>query len=90
MDNYIGDVKYLVTIGLIVMAIISIIAGNKYNFKNFRIYGLSLIFLSAAKLLVFDFSSSGLGAVGMLLAGILCLCVVFIYNKGNKGDTKGE
>jgi len=86
MDNYIGYLKYLVTIGLIVMAIISIIAGNKYNFKNFRIYGLSLIFLSAAKLLVFDFSSSGFGAIGLLLAGILCLCVVFIYNKGNKGD----
>ena len=86
LDTYIGSYKYLISVCLIILAIISILAGNKYKFKNFRIYGLTLVLLSATKLVVFDFMTTGIGAIGTIVAGILCLGIVFIYNKGNRDN----
>ena len=74
----------MASIALIIIAIISIMAGNRYNFRNFRIYGLSLAIFSVFKLIVFDIRETGSKAVGMLFAGVLCLVIVYLYNKGSK------
>ena len=84
LNNYLPNYPYMASIALIIIAIISIMAGNRYNFRNFRIYGLSLAIFSVFKLIVFDIREAGSKAVGMLFAGVLCLVIVYLYNKGSK------
>ena len=78
--------KILFSILLLCIAIIAILTGFKLNLKSLRIYGLGLTMMSVVKLILFDVDySSTLGTVAALMVcGVLCFIINFIYNMLSK------
>ena len=74
--------NYIISISTLLFAIISIIAGFKFFFKSFRIYGLTLSLISVAKLILVDISyDNTLGhALSFFVCGVLCFVISMIYH----------
>ena len=88
--NQLTSISLIFSISLIILAIISIILGFKFEFKSLRIYGLILSMFSIAKLIMIDVSYDNLiqRAFGFLVCGILCFGINLIYNKIDKNLKK--
>lgn len=86
LQLYFGDVKYIASICCLILAVASIIAGFKFNFKPFRLYGLIVTLVSVAKLILFDitYADTIAKSLSYIVAGIICFIIVLIYNIMNK------
>ncbi|MDD6798315.1 MAG: DUF2339 domain-containing protein [Clostridia bacterium] len=75
-----------VSIGWLVLAIILIFAGFKWQYTYLRLYGLFLSMFAIVKLLAFDISydTGVVRALSFLISGILCFVINLIYNKFSK------
>ena len=75
--------SFISSIIFLILSIVFIWFGFKNKIKSFRLYGLFLSMFSIAKLLIVDIGSinSIFRVLGLILAGILCLVIVFTYNK---------
>ena len=78
--------KILTSVLLLCIAVVAILCGFKLSIKSLRIYGLGLTMISVVKLILFDVDySSTLGTVAALLVcGILCFIINYIYNMLSK------
>lgn len=78
--------KILTSVLLLCIAVVAILCGFKLSIKSLRIYGLALTMISVVKLILFDVDySSTLGTVAALLVcGILCFIINYIYNMLSK------
>lgn len=78
--------RILFSILLLCIAIVAILSGFKFNYKSLRIYGLFLTMMSVVKLILFDVDySSTLGTVtALMICGVLCFVINFIYNMLSK------
>ena len=86
----------VVSIMLFILAIICIVIGLRLKQKPLRIYALVLSLISVLKLLIFDisFDDKLARALSLLVCGVLCFSISFIYNKIEKSnaikDNNGE
>jgi hypothetical protein len=80
-----GD-AVIISILLLSLAIISIVVGFKTRSKAARIYGLALSFICSASLALtsMSFDSSMQIAGGIIICGVLCFVISFIYSKAAK------
>ena len=78
--------RILFSILLLCISILAILTGFKFRFKSLRIYGLGLTMISVIKLILFDVDySSALGTVAaLMICGVLCFIINFIYNMLSK------
>lgn len=78
--------RILFSILLLCIAVIAILIGFKFKLKSLRIYGLFLTMMSVVKLILFDVDySSTLGTVtALMICGVLCFIINFIYNMLSK------
>ncbi len=78
------------TIGLMLIALLSVLYGCLKRIKNLRVFGLILTILISIKLIFFDLSKFDLllKIVLFLIVGILTLVVSFIYNKMAKSGNE--
>lgn len=69
------------SIGFLLFAICCIVLGSFVQRKVIRLYGLTLAILSVLKCVIFDiqYSSSLYRPVGLLVAGLLCFGISWIY-----------
>lgn len=76
----------IIHIVLLLMAIAAIVFGFKLGHKSVRIYGLILSILDVVSLVLFsiDYDNSLQFAGGVILCGILCFVISFIYSKISK------
>ncbi|MBQ4521708.1 MAG: DUF2339 domain-containing protein [Lachnospiraceae bacterium] len=78
--------RILFSILLLCIAIAAILSGFKFKYKSLRVYGLGLTMMSVVKLILFDVDySSTLGTVtALIICGVLCFIINFIYNMLSK------
>lgn len=77
------NISYVYSVVLILLAILFILYGFKYDYKEFRLYGLILSFIGVFKLVLIDinYEASILRVCSFLFAGMLCFIISYIYNK---------
>lgn len=88
--NLLESPGILVNITLLLIAIAAVIVGFKLNQKSVRIYGLVLSLLDVVCLILFnvDYSDSLKLAGGIVLCGVLCFVISFIYSRISKAAQK--
>lgn len=76
-----SDSGVVISIGFLLFAICCIVLGSFVQRKVIRLYGLTLAILSVLKCVIFDiqYSSSLYRPVGLLVAGLLCFGISWIY-----------
>lgn len=81
-----SEMPFLFTLTGILCAVICIYIGFKFSNKSFRKFGIEILIISIAKLLLFDIQyGSPIGtAIGFICAGLLCFGIVWIYGKFEK------
>jgi len=74
---------FIISIGLLLIATALIIYGFAKRSKTARIYGLVLVFVSVAKMLLLDISTNNtlIRVASLIGGGIICLIISFVYNK---------
>ncbi|MCQ2496579.1 MAG: DUF2339 domain-containing protein [Lachnospiraceae bacterium] len=74
---------FIISIGLLLIATALIIYGFAKRSKTARIYGLVLVFISVAKMLLLDISTNNtlIRVASLIGGGIICLIISFVYNK---------
>ena len=87
-----GDIAILYSIFLMFFASGCVLLGYFLRRKPFRMYGLVLIFLSVAKMILVDIQgqSSMVKVAALISGGILCMVISYGYNRMEKGILKGE
>lgn len=85
-------INYLISIGLLLFAILSIVIGFYKDTKAFRLYGLLLSMISIFKLIMIDiqYDSTMENAVSFFVSGVLCFIISFIYNRIDRSFQKTE
>lgn len=85
-----STVSYIISIIGIILAVIFVTAGFKYQFKSLRLYGLCLSMLCVVKLIFFDivFDNAFFRAGSFLVAGLLLFLISFIYFRLEKKNTQ--
>lgn len=75
-------VNYVISAACLVLAILNIVLGFKYQYKSLRIFGLGLSMVSTFKLIMIDINyDNTLGnALSFFASGILCFVISLIYN----------
>ena len=92
----ISDVNYIFSLAMLLLAIFTIVFGFKVQIedqqgnKGMRIFGLTLSMITTIKLLMLDIEHNNMVETAgyLLLAGILCFVISFIYNKLDKNLNK--
>ncbi|MCQ2527447.1 MAG: DUF2339 domain-containing protein, partial [Lachnospiraceae bacterium] len=76
-------VNFVISIAGIVLAVLFIIIGFKFLLKGCRLYGLVVSLLCVIKLAMFDiqYDSSIMRPVGLLVSGLLCFGISWIYSR---------
>jgi xanthine/uracil permease len=76
----------LLNITMLAIAIFAILIGFKMKQKPVRLFGLTLSLVDVASLVLFniDYSNSIQFAGGIILCGVLCFAISFIYSKISK------
>ena len=84
-----STVSYIISIIGIILAIVFVSAGFRFQFKSLRLYGLCLSMLCVVKLIFFDivFDNAFFRAGSFLIAGILLFLISFIYFRLEKKNT---
>ena len=84
--SLLGSPGILVNITLLLVAIAAVVVGFRLEQKTVRIYGLVLSLLDVVCLVLFnvDYSDSLKLAGGIVLCGILCFVISFIYSRLSK------
>lgn len=80
--NSFDAVNYVVSVACLILAILSIVAGFRGQYKSLRVFGLLLSMVSIFKLIMVDISyENTLGnAMSFFASGILCFIISLIYN----------
>lgn len=88
--SLLGSPGILVNITLLLVAIAAVVVGFRLEQKTVRIYGLVLSLLDVVSLVLFnvDYSDSLKLAGGIVLCGILCFVISFIYSKISKAASQ--
>lgn len=92
----ISEINYIFSLAMLLLAIFTIMFGFKVQIddtqgnKEMRIFGLTLSMITTVKLLMLDIEHNNMieTAIYLLLAGILCFVISFIYNKLDKNINK--
>lgn len=87
-----NTISFIVTIFLFLFAIACIAIGLSIKYKPFRVYGLVLSLFSVIKITLFDISYDSiiLKPVALLIAGLLCFGVSWIYTMLEKKQQEIE
>lgn len=83
-----ADLGFVYSLLLLSIAIICIVGGFKWENISFRYYGLILSIISVLKFVFVDISydNSIYRIISYIIAGLLCLGIVFIYNTLNDNN----
>lgn len=85
-QTFLAEYGFVISVGLLLIATCFIVYGFRKRSKAARLYGLVLVFVAVAKMLLIDIiiTDQIMRVACLIGAGLICLAISFLYNKMEK------